>query len=474
MNKYINYIVYVLMLAFSLSSCNDWLDVNPESQVEGNELFESESGFKEALAGVYSGMVNEATYAKETLYGAYAVLAQEWVNVPTSYQDLVEYNYDATAPTTLFANIWRNNYNAIANDNNLLKAIDENRSKFSGNNYNIIKGEALALRALLHFDLLRAFGVSYEVDASKPSIPYSTELSYRVFPQLSVKEVAEKVIADLREAEQLLKADPIYTGEEIDETVDNGYLMNRTLHLNYYAVKGLQARVYMWTKQYDLARAAAEEVVNSGKFSWATPGTARQGTNPFPTTTEHLFALDDVNLSNRVESYFNENLNTTSFSLDATTLLEDYDNETSDYRYLYQFASGTNYDYVENRYSTKYWAPSSDAAADANRLPIIRLSEMYLILSEIDYRNGGTGLDRLNELHQARNVGELTATDNYYNTLIREYRREFIGEGQLFFLYKRLNYASIIRSDVDPIAQKIYTFPLPQSETTAAQREDNR
>ncbi|MBQ6309082.1 MAG: hypothetical protein IJK82_04675 [Prevotella sp.] len=73
MNKYINYIVYVLMLAFSLSSCNDWLDVNPESQVEGNELFESESGFKEALAGVYSGMVNEATYAKETLYGAYAV-----------------------------------------------------------------------------------------------------------------------------------------------------------------------------------------------------------------------------------------------------------------------------------------------------------------------------------------------------------------------------------------------------------------
>ena len=180
MNKNIYYIVFALMLTFSLSACNDWLDVNPESQVEDNELFESESGFKEALAGVYSGMVSEATYAKEALYGAYAVLAQEWINVPTSYQDLIAYNYDATSPTNLFANIWRSNYNAIANDNNLLKAIDENRYKFSGNNYNIIKGEALALRALLHFDLLRAFGVSFEVNPSMPSIPYSTELSYRV------------------------------------------------------------------------------------------------------------------------------------------------------------------------------------------------------------------------------------------------------------------------------------------------------
>ena len=474
MNKYINYIVYALLLTCCMTSCNDWLDVNPESQVEDNELFEAESGFKEALAGVYSGMVNEATYAKEMLYGAYGALAQEWVNEPTSYQDIAVYNYDAASPTSLFANIWRNNYNAIANDNNLLKAIDENRYKFSGNNYNIIKGEALALRALLHFDLLRAFGVSYEVNANMPSIPYSTELSYRVFPQLSVKEVAEKVIADLKEAEQLLKVDPIYTGEEITEAVDNGYLMNRTLHMNYYAVKGLQARVYMWTKQYDLAKAAAEEVINSGKFSWATPGTVRQGANAYPTTSEHLFALDDVNLSNRADSYFNENLNTSSFSLDASTLLDYYDSETTDYRYLYQFASGTNYDYVENRYSTKYWAPSSDAAADANRLPIIRLSELYLILSEIDYRSGGSGLDRLNELHRARNVGDLDAVVDYYGTLVREYRREFIGEGQLFFLYKRLNYPTILRSDVDPIAEKIYTFPLPQSETSAAQREANR
>ena len=83
-----------------------------------------------------------------------------------------------------------------------------------------------------------------------PAIPYSTDLSYRVFPQLTVAQVAESVKNDLLDAEQLLLADPILTGEEITELDDNGYLMNRQVHLNYYAVKALQARLYMWMKDY--------------------------------------------------------------------------------------------------------------------------------------------------------------------------------------------------------------------------------
>ena len=52
----------------------------------------------------------------------------------------------------------------------------------------------------------------------------------------------------------MLKAgDPIVTEREITEMDDNGYLSNRRLHLNYYAVKGLQARVYMWMGRYSQA-----------------------------------------------------------------------------------------------------------------------------------------------------------------------------------------------------------------------------
>jgi hypothetical protein len=108
-------------------------------------------------------------------------------------------------------------------------------------------------------------------------------------------------------------------------------------------------------------------------------------------------------------------------------------------------------------------------------MPLIRFSEMLLIKSEVNYRLSGTGLDELNELRAARNVAQLeTLPDDYYDELIREYRREFLGEGQFFFLLKRLNRATIPNSDVDPITQKVYTFPLPISETEVAQREDNR
>ena len=50
------------------------------------------------------------------------------------------------------------------------------------------------------------------------------------------------VLVDLGNAAEYLKSDPIYTGKAIAETTDNGYLMNRQVHLNYYAVKGLMAR----------------------------------------------------------------------------------------------------------------------------------------------------------------------------------------------------------------------------------------
>ena len=269
--KYLHYIT-LMATSLLLGACNDWLDVQPRSQVEDTELFETESGYKEALAGVYSSMVSTSTYTKELTYGFLGVLGQEWdFYYSAQYDDAAAYNYDAAYPTSSIRSIWANSYSGIANVNNLLAHIDDNPKLFSTDNHDVIKGEALALRAFLHFDLLRCFGVSYAVNPNQPSIPYSTALSYRVFPQLTVHEVAEKVLEDLLAAEALLKtSDPIVTDREITESVDNGYLLNRQLHLNYYAVKGMEARVYMWTGEYGKALDAANEVINSDKFPWAS------------------------------------------------------------------------------------------------------------------------------------------------------------------------------------------------------------
>jgi hypothetical protein len=102
---------------------------------------------------------------------------------------------------------------------------------------------------------------------------------------------------------------------------------------------------------------------------------------------------------------------------------------------------------------------------------------MYLIKSEASYRQGDDdeALAALNEVRKARNLTALSELPtNYYTELIREYRREVLGEGQLFFLYKRLNSANIFYSDVNAVADKVYTFPLPISETESAYRDRNK
>ena len=74
--KKIQYIFYVVLAAVTMTSCNDWLNVQPHSQIEDTELFTTESGYKEALAGVYSSMVSTSTYAKEMTFGFMGILAQ--------------------------------------------------------------------------------------------------------------------------------------------------------------------------------------------------------------------------------------------------------------------------------------------------------------------------------------------------------------------------------------------------------------
>lgn len=458
-----------LLALILLTSCNSWLDVAPKAQVEDDDLFANQNGYKEALAGVYSAMVSDGTYTKNMTFGTMDVLAQVWDHTPSGFETLAAYDYTSAYSESQASAIWTGNYNAIANVNNLLAHIDGDQGKFTSANYAIIKGEALALRAFLHFDLLRCFGVSYETNPQMPAIPYCTEMTNKVFPQLTVAEVAQHVMDDLREAEALLAADPIKTGEEITEMVDNGYLLNRQLHLNYYAVKGLEARVLMWTKSYSEARTAALEVLRSNAFAWVD-ATRMMGGGDYAMATEHLFALNDINMSTISNYYFNAETQLSSFTLSPERLNTYF--EPTDYRYLYQFAASVT---GEWECCLKYSVPRSNDSYYTNKIPLIRLGEMQLIVAECDYRLDGSGLEALNTLREMRGLMPMnTDPADFMQELCMEYRREFIAEGQLFFLYKRLNRSSINGSDADMIATKAYTFPIPKSETEAAERLDNR
>jgi hypothetical protein len=275
-------------------------------------------------------------------------------------------------------------------------------------------------------------------------------------------------LGDLTASLDYLKNDPILTGKIVTETDDNGYLLNRQVHLNYYAVKGLMARVYLYKKDYQNAALCASEVIESGRFEWVKQENltnAKMADLTF--STEHLFALNVVNLGSRAEKYFTGgNL---GFALDETNLLEYYES-AQDYRYLYQFKSGTG---LSNslRYLMKYDQLTGDVSTSwpdsyRNKMAMIRLPEMYYILAECRHHTSGDVLGALNEVRRHRGVTELSESDlvNFDALLLSEFRKEVIGEGQLFFYYKRLNSLSIKRTDVDAVGSGVYKLPIPKDE----------
>ena len=463
---------YLIIAILLLSSCSEWLDVEPRSQVKDEELFSSEAGFKEALAGVYAMLVTDALYVQELRFGMLGVLGHEWNYQNTSYTDETTCNYEATNPTNRIENIWKGLYNAIANANVILEVIDGKKNLFSGANYAVIKGEALALRAFIHFDLLRCFGASPGAGPNQPAIPYVTLYTSLQSPQLTVSEVIDKVLADLDSAAFYLQSDPIYTGEEITEMIDNGYLINRQLHLNYYAVRGLQARVYLYNRDYALAAERAQEVILSGLFPWTSQQDLIDGID-YTGASEQLWGIDVNNLTAVAEAHFQTSASSGAFYITYASMQNYYENITDDYRYLYLYTSGTGAS-SDSRYIAKYNTSASDELYYSNKMVMIKIAEMYYILAEALRELGEDYLPALNATREARGIAPLTTVADFDATLTTEFRKEFIGEGQFFFFYKRKNMENILNSDINPVELKGYIFPLPQSEREAADRQDNR
>lgn len=472
----------ILACSTMMVSCDSWLEVKPYDKISEGELQKSEEGYQKMLNGIYIDLNSDALYGQslsvemiEVMGGAYAIGTDN--SVWGNYKDLSNYQYGTEYWRNRLDQTWNKAYALILNCNKILENIDQNQDLFTGGNYYAVKGEALALRAMLHFDMLRLFGPVYAKDSDKKAIPYYNKQTNSPEPILTAKEVAEKVVADLEEARILLANDPVKTEGTLMSGSQDGtsnFMRYRALRLNYYAVEALLARVNLYMGNKTEAFKYATDVIK----------TADQGIFPFVDkslvigspadpdrifSSEVLFALTNTSRSKIQKNFYDPSrLPNYVFRMDdnlmsnivyggaATT-----GGYQDDYRYRANWiATGSN------RYFYKYSDMVANGSIQNTMIPMIRLGEMFLIAAESQSDNLANGVQYVNALRRNRGVANLqTLTPDL---LKYEYIRELYGEGQLFYLYKRLNSDIITSSNANKnpkASDLIFVVPLPDSET---------
>jgi hypothetical protein len=209
----------VALAVMALTGCKKFLDVQPQDKVPQAILFNDEQGFKDALTGVYLGMdkpIGGGTffglYTSDLTMGMMSTLAYDYDNATTAnagangafFNNTVNYYYTDGQVKLEIDGIWNSMYNSIANLNNILVQMESRKSIFTGDNFNRVKGEAIALRALFHFDLARMYGQSPVTGMSVKAIPYIRSYGIRSTPFSTLQNALDSCIDDLATAKDLL------------------------------------------------------------------------------------------------------------------------------------------------------------------------------------------------------------------------------------------------------------------------------
>lgn len=460
-------------LLFMLAGCNSWLDVKPEDRMTDQELFSSVQGFRTALNGIYVELNDRALYGANMIATVVEVLAQryDFSGNTTDVSKMGNYEYDTDYSKAQFAAIWEKAYAIIANCNKLLEYAEERREVLTGTNRELILGETYALRAFLHFDLLRLFGPIYSVNKSAEAIPYNTRYSISASSLLPADQVIEKILGDLKLAEDLLKqSDPIIeSGPQNADTEDGlNATTYRTQRFNYYAVKALQARVNLYAGNTETAVEAAREVLAvQEKWFPFTKRSAVMGTNNADRifSSEILFSLYNTSRGEIFNDFFGPAIEPAKVYLPKAHLDEFFSQEKdNDWRYSSTWL--TNSERGEYKCFHKYEGVSTQTNINS-WIPLIRITEMFYIVAEAS-ADRTEAMNAINKVMENRGLSDVTEEGQILNTVREEYKREFWGEGQLFFYYKRLNEPSVhsISENKDiNMDETTYVLPLPLSET---------
>lgn len=500
----------VLMLA----GCNKWLDVKPRGESSEKMKFATERGFQSALIGVYTMMAEADLYGSTASMTVPELIAQHW-SPQTKSDATVElradlshflYTTDKTRPT--LDAMFLKYYKCIAQLNVILRNLENTDVNFVGQHKRMFMGEVLGLRAFLHFELMKFFGPApLTATPDQPTLPYllKTSIDPRDLRYATWKQFFEAVDKDLAAARnQLQDIDPVFTYSQHEmgnlNIGDHGFApnmadQNRRRRFNYYAVVATQARVQSWLGNKTAAADLAQLVIDAsnpkndnGKpgatFNLTTGGNFGSGWNNYAFDPEHIFGLSNPDLQAVVGEKFK------GAPANAGTVAKPpYLAQTYEYLKLND-GFDPNHNPNDIRAITKFWHnfdPLDDKESrlmvfnkyidiekggtlgsdlkSANRIPLIRLAEMYFMVIEAKSVTDAKVNKLIENFCVARNMGqrlwvEMT-DDNKMDYLEKEYRKDFYGEGVMFGFYKRLNYSKFTWPVETAVPAGSYQLPRP-------------
>ncbi len=466
--KKMKFIITALFATLLLSvSCDDFLDITPDGQVKRDPLLSTPEGIEDAMYGVYSQLRSPSLYGEELYFSALEILSQTmWCYGSTGVTAMSEYKWDHSSVQGVMEAVWTAMYKNISNVNSVLDApLVAGATEYP---YTIYRGEALGLRAFMHFDLVRLFAEQYTVNPEADGIPYATEFSLNTPDFEPLAKNYEHIIADLTEAETLLADETLYENE-------SNFMLDRQIHFNLYAVQATLARVYLTMGNNDMAAEYALKVIGAGKQTLKEKTEVVNDLAGVLSVKETIFGLYYPGFYTNVNGKLQQV--TSYYSLDLRSdFMEIYEKDAAglDFRTMAYFSEsgiGDNVKYRLCKFTDIYEMNNMVSSRPAHLIQgvnLIRLPEMYYIAAEAllasDYDKA---LQLYNDVRVHRGLDPLEVEKTLTVELLNEERyKEMIGEGQTYFNFKRQN-LTIESHDGTRIYKPvdgIYSIPVPDIE----------
>ena len=470
------YLLFFVFLSVHLCACEDFLDQKSQMQVDAEHMFQTEQGFKDALTQCYVGLAGDYLYGKYMSYGPIETMAQHWELQSNNWENLYQLDFTLDNARQIFELIYGEMYNVIVHANDVLRFLEKNGAVIeSGQTRDVIEGEARAIRAFVHFDVLRLFGQMPFEPGKTVRLGYAETVGKQEIPFLDFDSYVEKLLKDLDMAEALLaESDPLLVQSlaTLAETRENEafFLDYRRFRFNLYAVKALKARVNLYLGRTEEAYRNALSVIQAktkgGENVISLSGSDDLEKEFYAMPSESIMLLSKTDISNTMfstNSYYISSSRKTMLFEGALTgdirIRTVWGSESSGlggavplFRKFLQPSSGTG-------------TSSKDLRLKYQVIPLLRLAEMYLIAMETaPSESEANRLYKDFMLSRQMLVSQDLSLEELRQEIEKQYRRELFGEGQMFFYYKRHSASSMLWGRNSDLTEDNYIVPLPETE----------